>query len=161
MLRALVVSLKLLPDLYPCVKALGWNLGWRYWIIVRRAALRPELALEWARACRLNTIAQPADAVLFHKWADELEQSYNNYMELTQPKELVWTAYDADYWEARPVREMGYFVTTLESGAWWACVIHGTTYKRVMQLPDIAATLAEAKAVCAEHWVASQGGRKL
>ena len=153
MIRSFYITLRLLPELASCLSILGWNLGWRYWRIMRRAAIRPELALEWAKSCRLRTIVQPEDAAMFHKWADELENNYAKYLELMKPNELEWITYDANHLEARPDPGLAYLLVEDTEGKWLACAITGQMYKRVSTIsPDAGETLEEAKARCAGHW---------
>ena len=152
MIRTFCVTLRLLPELVECLRNLGTGLGWRYWRIMCRAAICPELALEWVRACRLQSIAQPDQAEMYHGWADYLEKSYALYMETLNIKPLEWTRYDAGHLEARPDPSLAYLLVE-DEGRWSACTISGRAYKRVSAIsPDGGETLDEAKTRCAGHW---------
>lgn len=70
---------------------LGIRLGWRYWKIENQCIERPEMVLDWAHACRLEAVdaigkdgdpfADDAYWKILMNWADELENSYLDYVQ--------------------------------------------------------------------------------
>lgn len=62
------------------IRALGWNLGWRYWRIENAANKHPELCLEWADAAEKEAEEikdiNPKESELLLQWSFLLKEHY-------------------------------------------------------------------------------------
>ena len=67
-------------DLFACVRALGFSLGFRYWRISRAARKTPSLVIHWAEKCEkeandCNLRGDPHGEIMMNAWAIELRAS--------------------------------------------------------------------------------------